>query len=64
MESKKLNVVAVWAIATFALAAVPGLQARAATGDVAASGATMSKQELKAQKKLSGKRVEQRKMRS
>ncbi|BBU32555.1 hypothetical protein BTHE68_62890 (plasmid) [Burkholderia sp. THE68] len=51
MKFSKLNAVVVWAVATFGLVAVPGFQARAANGDNAASGAAMSKQELKAQKK-------------
>ncbi|MEM5454884.1 DUF4148 domain-containing protein [Paraburkholderia phytofirmans] len=51
MNFKKLSGFAVSASMTLSLLSLPSLPANAATSDAAASGAAMSKQELKAQKK-------------
>ncbi|GJH16383.1 MULTISPECIES: DUF4148 domain-containing protein [Caballeronia] len=55
MNLKKLSVFAGSAGMALSLVLIPALQAHAAASDADASGATMSKQELKAQKKAESK---------
>jgi len=55
MNLKKLSVFAGAAGITLSLVLIPALRAQAAASDADTSGATMSKQELKAQKKAESK---------
>jgi hypothetical protein len=55
MKLKKLFAFAGSASMVLSLASIPALQAHAAASDADTSGATMSKQELKAQKKADSK---------